>query len=170
MGNVRAFCAVCGEIFGSLQGKSGVGNRNIEITMEVNELRLGNYVIVDNPEFHPKLKDVVLKVYSIGEIANQKHSIGLDHILQEENLFYERYSQRNEFVRPIEITKEELLRFGYELMPSDTWIMPNSGIFIFFDEELQASIAGEILIPIKYIHQLQNLVFDLYGKELTYKK
>ena len=39
--------------------------------MKANELRLNNIVTVDNPEYHPRLKDVPLRVKGMEELFYQ---------------------------------------------------------------------------------------------------
>jgi hypothetical protein len=124
--------------------------------MNPGEIRIGNYI---NDE---------ATTHVVAGIRNHLGKIYVQSYWIQDPAKKPMYSTYIEQISPIEITKKELLRFGYEFQASDIWVIPNSGIFILFDEELQASIAGDILIPIKYIHQLQNIVFDLYGKELTY--
>jgi len=71
-------------------------------------------------------------------------------------------------IKPIEITEEWLMKIGYEKMPSGTYLQPNLGNFIWFEEGLKCSIAGEYYPEnIKYIHQLQNLHFALTQRELA---
>lgn len=83
---------------------------------------------------------------------------------------YEDESRYN--FEPITITEEWLLKFGFENDGYDHWNGPE-----YF--ELAKKTNGEWInsvncyeydhgVPIKYIHQLQNLYFALTGKELIY--
>jgi hypothetical protein len=77
-------------------------------------------------------------------------------------------------IKPIPLTEEWLLKFGFSLDEGITirvsefnWFsLSNLNIGYFYSVN-----GGEYLIgkPIKYVHQLQNLYFALTGNELTLK-
>lgn len=71
--------------------------------------------------------------------------------------------------KPIQITEEWLLKFGFEKM-----IVENYPIFIlgnfmieFYELESLVNYMNTELINIHYVHQLQNLYFALTQTELT---
>lgn len=75
------------------------------------------------------------------------------------------------FIDPIPLTKEWLLKFGFEKrgVNRTRWVFwkidlveDEKGIYS-FDE-------SRIYIDIKYVHQLQNLYFALTNEELTLKQ
>ena len=139
------------------------------------ELRIGNYVTVDNIEFHPKLKDVVLKVTGISETRND-YSISLEHINQIQNTYYETYSQFSFFIKPIPLTEEWLLKFGWGQSDEHELCDNSNDVLFYYDYhferfwiELDDSFTTNSIcynMNIKYVHQLQNLYFALTGKEL----
>jgi len=144
--------------------------------MKANELRIGNLVLVDNPEYHPKLKDVYLRITGIYQ-ATIEYSIQLEHINQNPNKYYDTYSQFMRFIKPIALTEEWLLKFGFKKV--NDWYEINYSDFnitIFFDDyglikDLQLSntnISGAYpnVLNFQYVHQLQNLYFALAGNEL----
>lgn len=108
--------------------------------MESNELRIGNYILVNRLGI-----DIVAKIESGKEIDNCE-------ICQ--------YKQ-------ILITEEWLLRFGFERR-EDKMLLISGYFFIVIDDYKGCLIMGRH-IPIKYVHQLQNLHFVLTGEELTLK-
>jgi len=77
-------------------------------------------------------------------------------------------------VKPIPLTEEWLLRFGFELTETNYdgghhyWIWDFSGILLTTPYEDDSVVElGDA--KFKYVHQLQNLYFALTGKELEIK-
>lgn len=73
------------------------------------DLRIGNYVTVDNPKYHPNLKDIPVMVTSISQtmrIAKWTYAVSLEHINQENNKHYINYAQFICFIKPIPLTAE----------------------------------------------------------------
>jgi hypothetical protein len=131
--------------------------------MEANELRIGNYVFYRD-------KDTLLEVSNIGVKGFET--------INYQGLVYGSCDV-NEY-NPIPITKEWLLKFGFELTSN---YPPEGKMFTYKDIKgymLDVCIAyqfisvsqniGTVRIKnVKYIHQLQNLYFYLTGEELTIK-
>jgi len=146
--------------------------------MKVNELRPNCLVYVNNPKFHHKLKDVVLCVIGLHP-TEIEYSVNLEHVNQKPNTYYETYSQFISFIEPIQLTEEWLLRFGFKLEKDVDYfyviktkqkgitleVEPN-GRTILFDNK---NIKFIDILPIKYVHQLQNLYFAITGEELEVK-
>lgn len=134
------------------------------VSVSVTDLRIGNLVIVDNEKYHPKLKDVVLEITEIYESMDldfkNSHGIGLKHINQKPYTYYERYSQLIVFIKPIPITEEWLLKFGFT-KPKDSEGYLLNGL-VFYDGFLSSNQKEKL----KYVHQLQNLYHALTGSEL----
>ena len=144
------------------------------------ELRLNNYVMIDNPNYHLKLKDVVLSVTGISQNiwrGKSTHSVSLEHISQEENKYYETFSQFIKYIQPIELTEEWLKKAGFKKNGNYYWISLSNlkaelhveiygGDLVFI---IKSDFCELILDPIKSVHQLQNLYFALTNKELTIK-
>jgi hypothetical protein len=120
--------------------------------MNVQELRIGNlihysgsYLTEDNNEFNESLAAYLLLV-----------------------------RDEWDFVKPIPLTEEWLLKFGFE-QASDYWTEPGNGCF-----ELGKQKEGwvycvntreyDVSEPIQYVHQLQNLFYAVTGRELTIKE
>ena len=148
--------------------------------IDAKELRIGNLVRVNNPKYHPKLKGVILEVTSISETIDLDrkltYSIGLKHINQKPNTYYETYSQFIYFIEPIKLTTKMLVKnFGFK--KRDCW---------FYVGELNELLLRELdlvlctddmvisyknyLHPILTVHHLQNLYASNNNfKELAYK-
>lgn len=154
--------------------------------MKAEDLKIGNFVTVDNEKHHPKLKDVPLKVTHINSCMGieeeervSTYAIGLELISKEPNTFYEDYSQFIKFVFPILLTEEWLLKFGFLKMPyrmsgSDVWQREKYRILISFSEKYCLCIEGispatYMIAEFEYVHQLQNLYSALTQTELTLK-
>jgi hypothetical protein len=85
-----------------------------------------------------------------------------------------------EELKPIPLTEELLLKFGFEINELSVYSYASNGsigiykgspIFHYVLSSTSDSLNGYIYhtIEIKYVHQLQNLYFDLIGEELTIK-
>ena len=157
------------------------------------ELRIGSIVTVDNPEYHPKLKGLPLRVTGMQERVikgKSEHCLSLEHINQKPNTYNETYSQYMRFIKPIRLSEEILvehgatkelhnitldlqdekylpdgrkLRDGRNLLFSDRHT-DHYQIFLREDDSIIAICMDET-----YFHQLQNLYFDLTNKELEIK-
>jgi hypothetical protein len=130
--------------------------------MKANELRIGNWVQINNQEW-PNLKGVKFKVTSIECNALMLYSI--------RGIGNSNYNQYDYNIEPIPLTEEWLLKFGFASNPyQDRYEKgvlhiecdKTKGYLQLWCEQLPQAIF------IKYVHQLQNLYFALTGQELTY--
>lgn len=111
--------------------------------MKANELRIGNWVANSEPQFTPFIQ--------IKELSPIGHGM---------------YS----WIKPIPLTEEWLLRFGFEYLGMDKVKMCDSYKLNKF--KLSLSNYGNVYYgktPIQYVHSIQNLYFALTGEELTLK-
>ena len=148
----------------------GQGNDKINdlklLIMKANELRIGNLVTVNNPEYHPKLKGVILRVTSIS-LNSDDYSVGLEHINQKPNTYYEAYSQFVRFIEPIQLTEEWLLKFGankYEFEHKENQYRIENMLFVIRENIFFDYGTG---VKLQFVHQLQNLYFAINSEELT---
>ena len=152
--------------------------------MKIQELRIGNIVMVDNPKYHPRLDGIPLRVTGFEErviSSRSDHVVRLEHIKQKPNSFYESYSQFLKFIKPITLTEEILLKCGFE--KDDTGVdmfdpdyaewyqmeFPVIGILCQSSDKKYLFDENTDTLRIQYLHQLQNLFFDLTGEELEVK-
>lgn len=142
--------------------------------VEAKDIRLGNYVRVDNPKHHPTAKDKDLIVVGVQDWSKNT-SVNLVHVDPKENLFIPCYSQKLEFVKPIEITDDWLIHLGFIKSSEELLYLPIPEINseIHYEKHqygnvitLQSSVGMFIPNDIKYVHQLQNLFFAITGSEL----
>lgn len=130
----------------------------------INELRIGNYVNGD--------KDGISVVTSIERYEDR---IGITP------LTFNHYSFTNQPFSPISITPEILEKSGWISNKICCYLNLNKDIYLSFHRDGnfflviknndEGSDCKELFIKlnIKYLHQLQNLIYSLVGEELTFK-
>lgn len=139
--------------------------------IDARELRIVNYVTIDNEKSWPQLKDKPLKCIGISRVdeplkllayPKSTHSITVED--EDEN----QYSQFNEFIKPIQLTEEILLKCGFEKV-----IIENYPAFLFEGFMIEIHIDNCVvcynkseITKIKFVHSLQNLYFSIKLKEL----
>jgi hypothetical protein len=134
--------------------------------MKANELRIGNLV-----------KDSGGKILKIDWFERDKVCqrmtlmIEVNHPLMTNEV--RPLTERFEFIEPIPLTEEWLVKFGFKFTKNGSDIWYKEYCFIEFDKLIKCYIEegrGIICLEhIKYVHQLQNLYFALTGEELTIK-
>jgi hypothetical protein len=148
--------------------------------IEANQLRIGNYVTVNNEKHHPKLKGVPLQVtgmYLRTGIDNEPtYSLDLNHPNEEPNSYNETYSQFMKFVKPIPLTATILEQAGFiKGKPFE-----NTGHVPYHDKEYKGFVIIDCLdgtfwladykpydVKIEFVHWLQNVYYFLIGSELN---
>ena len=137
--------------------------------MKVTELRIGNFISINFGNCDDG-KIVTVDGVSDCEIYNEEHG----------------YSPCNEF-KPIPLTEQWLLDFGFEETIEGSFIKEFDGstliIFIIngvaqpiykhyssYSENEIDVVNAVCLLPVEYVHQLQNLFFALTQEELILKE
>jgi hypothetical protein len=139
--------------------KTALKRIKISQKMKSNEFRIGNYAFYDNKQkgIHHKL--TVIKIMFLSPLPSVK--------------FPDKKTWNVDFsdLQPIPITGEWLRRFGFN--KEDNWFkypIVNDWSFIYWRVtegcSLSVSKHGFDLSNIKYVHQLQNLIFAFTGEEL----
>ncbi|MDD4729482.1 MAG: hypothetical protein PHN55_12130 [Dysgonamonadaceae bacterium] len=146
--------------------------------MKVTELKIGNIVTVDNPKYHPQLKGSLLRVTGIQEqvISNKiEYCVQLEHVNKKVNTYYQTYSQFMEYIKPVALTEQWLLDFGFEVERKyydkggmSILLVDNNNDYYKNGRVFYKSWAIMDAQP-KYVHQLQNLYFTLTQEELILK-
>jgi hypothetical protein len=116
--------------------------------MTANELRIGNY-LQGRSSFVQ-----VTRIYS-------EHAVGIS----KGDPYY--VSGDRPCLTPIHLTEEWLVKFGVNKLHKNIKVSYWNDDFL--NEQMTLRI-NETLIKIKYVHQLQNLIFALTGEELTLKQ
>ena len=113
--------------------------------IQANELRIGNLVNSKNDG-----------IISITNISEKSVAVSEAHCYNHIPV---------EFISPIRLTEEWLLKFGYDLITENHYAI--SGHLIWICNDL--FICDKNGIILKHVHQLQNLYFALTGCELESK-
>lgn len=150
----------------------------MEAQLKTQDLRIGNLVTIDNPNAWLKLKDIPLIVTGVNNLITEDekkmfpHSDGKVWMKGE----YETYGQFSQFVSPIPLTEEWMLKFGFEnSYRSDFTVTMQHATNDKFGIKINVSTGMSLVylgipIRIEFVHQLQNLYFALTGEELTIKE
>jgi len=120
-----------------------------------NELRIGNLV---------KWREHILSIKSIDYESVYVELNEELRILYETKYLYLPITE----IEPVPLTEELLLKFGFEKDVTEyniCWFLNH--VYIWF---VDGEYINELDLPIKYVHQLQNLYFALKGEELTLKE
>jgi len=131
--------------------------------MEANELRIGNLVTVNNRAWE-NIKGKPLKVVGItstnGITNKSTFSISLEHLTKN----FQSYSQFIEFIEPIRISEKWFENLGFE----------EGSVGYYYKDDFIVTVEGQVyfgeteiwIAETHFIHQLQNLFFDLKKEEL----
>lgn len=124
--------------------------------MKTNELRLGNYL---------QAKNRIVTVTKIFDIDNVGIGSGDPYLV----------SGNTPCLKPIPLTEELLLKFGFEFQETFFHYDSHTDFYIFKDFRIASYLGSDyelwyknIEISIEYVHELQNIYFALTGEELTY--
>lgn len=141
------------------------------------DLRLGNIVFVNNEKHHPEIKNIPMVIKSISR--NYWQGEGYIIYCEIEKLVPEKYDWKNyaqniEFLKAIEISKEWLIKLGFEEIYCSKFTLRYELkkdvrfeiSFNLVENYIIARKSGDTLRKVKYIHQIQNLYFTLTGLEL----
>ena len=130
--------------------------------MEVNELRIGNWVYHNPSAWSYRNDDGVISNYS---------GFNKDCFKWEESDWYALGESTLDIsiIHPIPLTEEWLVRFGFELN-ANKYRTNDSKLICHKMIDVKISGSKYNLKHIKYVHQLQNLYFALTGEELKLKE
>lgn len=159
------------------------------LTMKANELRIGNIVRVDNESCHPQLKDVLMRVVSIEHRHDlPEYSVRIERVVKDNSDVNANYSQLIRFIKPIPLTEELLLKYGfsklnhftvtnslYKPIGRDRYIcigdIDNANQMVYLETIINGKITDLVCVHNYdydgrlYVHKLQNLYFTLTGEE-----
>ena len=127
--------------------------------MKANELRLGNLVTAT----------LTNEIYEIGIWALR--------VIEDGN-YQNSYDTETKVYKPIPLTEEWLLKFGFKKQLDKSFAKNDFSIFLdkrfktnlFLQENQEDFKWFSYELKVEYIHQLQNLYFALTGEELKIKE
>lgn len=141
----------------------------------INELRIGNYVLTG---FMNPSPSGLQKCFNKCEVK----SIGIEKVIVTEKIGRKGLEKHNyENLKPIPLTEECLLKFGFE--EDGVWVhkiknithnrmigidLVNNHIFL-SQFDTHNKFRDVFVVKCDYVHQLQNLYFALTNEELTFK-
>jgi len=146
--------------------------------MDTKELRLNNLVFINNDLLVEIKANDIFRVSGINKrfellFPESDSTVSLDHTNS-----IRVYNQFNQFIQPIPLTEEWLLKCGFKKNMFGVFLLDFSGYYLckndvgFFlvtdevDDEFGFVPERPILLKIKFIHQLQNFYFALVGEEI----
>lgn len=146
--------------------------------MNAKELRIGNLIKIENELYWPTLKDIPLMVNSISAISNvdieNKFSIGCEHINKITNAYYQNYHQFAEYIQPIPLTEEWLLKLNVDIEKVNNYIFIIDRFRLSWNKTYKFWYVMDktslcYITKVEYIHEWQNTYYVLNGTELTIK-
>ena len=123
--------------------------------IKANELRIGNML-------HFPFTNEKVEVLGINAHVENFKIINSISFKKESNLYCEKIS----VLKPIPLTEEWLLRFGFDVSEGfkNSYIL--NSVEIYLQDGLYWCDFGNDRVEVKTIHQLQNLYFTLTNKEI----
>ncbi len=146
--------------------------------LKANELRCGNLVTVNNPEYHPAITGQIMVVVGVESWRNPE---SIDLIFQDKrNFSTPAASQWIEFIEGIPITEDWLIRGGAIKHESSATLdefysisYGTNGVAIVFFDKFYGKFCYRLGTGhnrvLDYVHQLQGLHFYVTGTELQFK-
>jgi hypothetical protein len=131
--------------------------------MTSNELRIGNYVEIDNPKHWSNLKDIPVCVNAIS-CDNFFDDYQTISVKNNNDLTY---NQLIKFIKPIPLTEEWLGKLGFIRNEKDMFLFTKNMDLIILgcENDYNGLWHGRI----ESVHQLQNLYYALTNEELIIK-
>lgn len=129
--------------------------------IKATELRIGNLVLLQNPEYRLIESN---KIYIVLEIREKSAFVTIPGS-------YNEYGQYYEFLKPVLLTEEILLKVGFEVKPFSIGLLLDRFRFMWKDEYKYWYVvdrySGSYFTKIEYVHELQNFIFVMNGQELN---
>jgi len=152
--------------------------------MKIQDLRVSNYLTVNPNSPWKELVGQTVEVTGL-QCRNDKHFPDSNFIIefeyQSQVLAFSNFSQFDEFMSPIPLTEEWLVKFGFNQKTyfdtdgCEYYEFKNGSFKIYnseYSEEFHVdfNVSDGCSVHVKTVHQLQNLYFALTGEELTLKQ
>ena len=136
--------------------------------MKATELRIGNFLRSNNPKYRPDILGETLVVSGINSEKDNSHFISGTSVsvYRKSNKHKDTFGQYLEFLEPIPLTEEWLLKFGF-IKREDYYFL--RGLKIRFWEGVNIEYKDISIYEVVgfSVNELQNLYFALTLKELA---
>jgi len=135
--------------------------------IQKNELKINNLIIIDNEKHRPTDNGKEAKIISI-----QEDAAGLQ--LLEDNYGINTFGQFYKYLKPIELTPEWAKKLGFNIVAGGI-SYDKEKLCLYFGDTILSNEKGRTYFNSwaileytpKYVHELQNLYFALYGVDLS---
>jgi len=139
----------------------------ITLNMEAKDLRITNYVLVNNVKYHPELQGIPVKVIGLEEKDNKLFPDS-NHVIRVRNE-YNSYAQFNEYIEPIPLTQEWLIRFGAKY---NSKFIIHDRFKLMYKEAYNYWYVSDLnsltyLSKVEFVHEWQNFFYAMNDHELT---
>ena len=130
--------------------------------IKASELRIGNYVKINNPNYRKKDTNKIFHVLKLDSMDDSCNGVCI-----EDMPYAEVFGQFLKHIEPIELTEDIVIDLGLNAveLENSEWFYQDNKF------RLNKNYSGFYYsrnLDIKYVHQLQNLYFALTGCELQY--
>jgi len=145
--------------------------------MKINE---GNYFYVENPKYHPELKNKIMVVVGTEKLRkDESRRVKLNHVNDDDNIVLPAVSQFEKYLKPIRLTKDWFIKLGFKFkceelgalffeiqIGIDFLVLSDKGHFSFVSGKSHWYMDRNF-INTEYVHQAQNLYNSLTDLELA---
>lgn len=142
--------------------------------MKATELRIGNYITIENNDSWKELSKIPMVVFRT-EFCNDELFPNSTGAISCASISFppNNYHQYDEFIQPIPLTEEWLVKFGFENKAHLGMCLADysNGRIEFLDNKIFLMGADDERIgnEIQFVHQLQNIYFILTSEQLVTK-
>ena len=135
--------------------------------LKPSEIRIGNLVTVNSPEYWPQLKGIVLEVIGINQCKPLEGVENTDYAVQliDRKNYKQTYSQFICFIEPIKSNEKLFTSLG--LQEGELGYYYKKSVMISVDNHIYIGETETWIAEKNYIHELQNLYFDIEDEELV---
>lgn len=137
-------------------------------------LRIGNTVTIENPDAWPELKGVPMSVIGVKLSEHDEDFPESTAHIDLADSDRQEYCQYSQFISGIPLSEQELIRLGFKIDHECNEYSYYDGCEINLRKQhdnfysvMEIKMDGFKLL--EFVHDLQNLKYDLTGTELTYK-
>jgi len=134
--------------------------------IQAKDLRIGNFVTIENAISWLYLKGIPMVVIGVDEILDLRKTVSFPfskYSIRLEGEEGTKYSQFDQFIQPIKVNEEWLIKLGFikDVDTSFRWFLLEESIAYDLDDHcIRISDSWEFGKR-KYVHELQNLIYAL---------